>query len=86
MPGLVEVEEQAVVFDKPEGRIIESVAVTGPLARADIAAYYAQALPQLGWTGAGADTYIRQNERLILSFENHGGQDFIRFMVKPKDG
>lgn len=47
-PGLVEVEAERLVFDKPEGRIVRAVA-TGKRPVAEIAGFYGATLPQLGW-------------------------------------
>ena len=49
MPGLSEVEEETVVFDKPEGRIVDAVA-TGALSPDEVMAHYSDALLQYGWT------------------------------------
>lgn len=47
-PGLSEVEGERLVFDKPEGRIVQAVA-TGKRPVEEIAGFYRATLPQLGW-------------------------------------
>src|SRR3546814_7081615 len=53
MPGLAEIADAATVFDAPQGRIVESYAA-GTVAAAEIRSFYAQTLPQLGWTAVDA--------------------------------
>jgi hypothetical protein len=81
MPGLQEVTEMTVVFDKPEGRIVESAAMLDAVPAAQAEAFYAQTLPQLGWNLQGKNTYIRQGEELLLGFEEGG---LMKVMVRPK--
>lgn len=52
MPGLWEVPEAGMVFDKPQGRIVEAEA-RGEETAAAVRAYYADALPPLGWRAEG---------------------------------
>lgn len=86
MPGLVELPDQTVIFDKPEGRIVESVASMEALSPEAIKAYYESALPQLGWQPVADNSFIRKAERLQLGFESYGGENYLRLMVAPKDG
>jgi hypothetical protein len=83
MPGLYEMLEESVVFDKPEGRIAESAAASEDLAAQEIHAFYQQALPQLGWNQAGENRFVRQGESLTLKIENRGEYNVVRFMVSP---
>lgn len=80
MPGMREVAEMTVVFDKPEGRIVESAAALQGQEPGRAALFYAQTLPQLGWRKAGENTYARQGEVLQLAFE---GDSLMRVMVRP---
>ena len=48
MPGLIPIAGSDLVFDKPEGRIVEAQA-QGASSRAKVQAFYAASLPQLGW-------------------------------------
>lgn len=85
MPGLVELPDQGVMFDKPEGRIVESVAAIQSGSREAIRAYYDSVLPQLGWTRLDIDKYMRENEDLQLGFETNEGRQFLRIMVAPRE-
>jgi hypothetical protein len=83
MPGLVEVPEARVVFDKPGGRIVEAFAV-GSVATAAVRNFYAQALPQLGWRPAGGDRYLREDEVLALDIGADGDAATVRFSISPR--
>ena len=52
MAGLTPVAGSSLVFDKPQGRIVEAQA-KGRVSRDRVRAFYAGTLPQLGWTAAG---------------------------------
>lgn len=83
MPGLAERPDAAVVFDKPEGRIVETEA-TGRLARAEVLKFYAASLPQLGWHARGEGRFLRDREELALSFvSGPGGALTVRFTLSP---
>ncbi|RMD64712.1 MAG: hypothetical protein D6826_01780 [Alphaproteobacteria bacterium] len=83
MPGLAEVAGAGIVFDKPSGRIVETYA-QGALARAEVAAFYAATLPQLGWRPRGGDVYTREGERLSLVFLGVDGDLVVRFTLEPE--
>jgi len=83
MPGLAERPDAAVVFDKPEGRIVETEA-TGRLARAEVLKFYTASLPQLGWRARGEGRFLRDREELALSFvSGPGGALTVRFTLSP---
>ncbi len=84
MPGLAELNDQTVIFDKPGGRIIESVADMGGVPRAEILSYYADSLPQFGWKPAGKGRFIRDLEILELKFQKLGEHEFFRISVMPE--
>lgn len=84
MPGLIERSDATLVFDKPGGRVIESVAEMQSLSDDQVRQYYASSLPQFGWEMAGQDIFIRQNEALELAFENDSGHEILRIMVSPR--
>ncbi len=84
MPGLVELTGQTIAFDKPEGRIIESVAQIQGVSKGKIQLYYESVLPQFGWSRIAENTFVRGSERLHLSFEDYEEQSFLRVMVMPR--
>lgn len=82
MPGLAAIAGSALVFDKPEGRIVEAQA-RGRLTRAKVRAFYAASLPPLGWNAAGADLWRRDAERLRLDFRGPDGDLTVGFTLSP---
>ncbi len=85
MPGLESIAGSAVVFDKPEGRIVESTA-HGKLTRYAVTRFYAQTLPQLGWQHVAGTraTWTRSGERLRLDFRGPDGDLSVGFMIAPQ--
>ena len=83
MPGLAQVPEAGVVFDKPSGRIVEAYA-EGAVARAEVAAFYAATLPQLGWRARQSNVFLREGERLSLIFLGGDGELIVRFTLEPE--
>lgn len=82
MPGLREVVEEGMVFDKPEGRIVEAVAV-GAIHRTAVAAFYDAALPQLGWDQTATATFARSGEVLRYRLEVVDGETAVRVSIAP---
>jgi hypothetical protein len=83
MPGLV-AQAGAVVFDKPEGRIVEAEA-RGKLDRAKVREFYNATLPQLGWSVLGPNAWWRENEVLRIDYRGGGGGDLIvGFTLAPE--
>ncbi len=83
MPGLAPVAGSSVVFDKPEGRIVEAQAA-GKVARAAVRGFYEASLPRLGWTAAGADAWRREGEVLRLDYREERGILTVGFTLSPQ--
>lgn len=87
MPGLVELTQRGVVFDQAGGRIVEAYA-EGQVAAAAVRRFYGDTLPQLGWqvvgSGAGGDSYAREDERLDVAILGESGGTLVRFTLKPR--
>lgn len=88
MPGLTEVAGAATVFDAPQGRIVESYA-SGTVAADDVSSFYAQTLPQLGWTAAsptepGQTVFRREGERLTIEITPGAAATTVRFTLAPQ--
>lgn len=83
MPGLEEIADSAMVFSKPEGRIVE-VAARGAVAADAVRRFYDQALPQLGWRRLGAQGWQRENE--VLRLDMTSGKDglVVQFSLTPQ--
>ncbi len=87
-PGLVEKNERAVIFDKPQGRIIRMVAQHQEGRQggtnAAVKAYYQAILPNLGWIYVGAEgdlRFQRDGEALTIILNNNAPE--IVFEITP---
>ena len=83
MPGLKPVPNSNIVFDKPEGRIVEARAA-GATTRAKVEEFYAASLPALGWQSTGRDQWQRDSERLKLDFTDASGRLAVGFTLSPQ--
>jgi hypothetical protein len=83
MPGLKPVPNSDLVFDKPEGRIVEARA-EGATTREKVEAFYAASLPPLGWKPAGRNIWQRDAERLRLDFAGAGNRLAVGFSLSPR--
>ncbi len=83
LDGMTELADQGAIFDKPEGRIVESVAEIESGTLEDARAQYAQTLPQMGWKKTAPGNYVRGEENLVLSFEAYQGKKFARVLLRP---
>jgi hypothetical protein len=84
MPGLTEIEGGSVLFDKPEGRIVQAAARGQGVGAAAILGFYDAALPQFGWKKSGPGLYIRQDEKLELSVPQQAGQPVLHLTIEPR--
>lgn len=91
MTGLREDPDAGLVFDKPAGRIVEAAA-SGALNPEQIAAFYRDTLPQLGWEtvgdGPARDTptlrFRRESEILTITLEPGKERTVVHFSLAPK--
>lgn len=83
MAGLREVADGALVFEVAGGRIVE-VAATGSLSAHAVRRFYGETLPQLGWTPAGSDRYLREGEVLVFDILSAGDGVEVRFTLGPR--
>ena len=83
MTGLTASADDLVVFDKPEGRIVEARA-TGRITLAAIAEFYVRTLPQLGWRRDGGLSFSREDEQLDIVIETSGGTSIVLFRIAPR--
>jgi hypothetical protein len=88
-PGLAERPDEALVFDKPDGRIVEVVAF-GAAPMAEVEEFYKQVLPALGWVlsrenrdDRGAElSFEREGETLRLAIGRTENDDATRLVVE----
>ena len=83
MPGLREMPDSGLVFDKPGGRIVEAYA-SGALNRREVMAFYAETLPQLGWRSEHGGSFLREGERLQLTLTESAGGVTVQFRLFPQ--
>jgi hypothetical protein len=83
MPGLRNEPNTLVVFDKPQGRIVEAEA-RGKVTRAAVEKFYAASLPELGWKADGPDGWRRDEEELRIDFKGHDGDLRVAFSLAPR--
>ncbi len=83
MPGLAEVPDAGVVFDKPAGRIVEAYA-EGAVSRAAVTTVYISTLPNLGWRAKAEALFQREGELLRLGFMGDDGALVVRFTLQPE--
>lgn len=84
MPGLNEVPDAGISFDKPSGRIVQAYA-EGQVRKTKVFDFYRQTLPQLGWRADGADRFAREGEALTLTVrEMADGVVIVEFRLSPR--
>lgn len=81
--GLEQKPNSTVIFDTPEGRVIEAVAA-GVIKRAVVVSFYQSTLPQLGWIKQSEERYWRDGESLSLEFISNGKKLEVRFFIRPE--
>jgi hypothetical protein len=82
MPGLTAVANSGVVFDKPQGRIVEASA-RGKVTRDAVRRFYGETLPGLGWV-ADKDGWRRESEELKIDFKGRDGDLTVGFTLTPR--
>lgn len=83
MTGLTEDPDAAIIYDKPEGRIVEAIAY-GNVASDDVAAFYRTTLEQLGWQASDAGlSFSREGEVLTIKVEEQNGVAVVSFSLAP---
>ncbi len=83
MPGLRNQESTLVVFDKPQGRIVE-IEARGKVTRAAAEKFYAASLPPLGWVADGTHRWRRDGEGLRLDIKGPDGDLRVGFSLSPR--
>jgi hypothetical protein len=83
MPGLKELPESGLVFDKPGGRIVDAFA-QGSMTPQSVIAFYDQTLPQLGWQREKLGAYLREGERLELDLGQDARGTTVHFRLFPQ--
>ena len=83
-PGLQESEDSSLVFDKPEGRIVQVQAIIPPqTTQAQILDFYAVALTNFGWARSSQRSFTRKGEILDFDFMLKNEQPILRLYLRP---
>jgi len=80
LAGLTQDRDSGMVFDTPQGRVVEAFAQTAQSA-ADVLAAYAETLPQLGWTKKASEKFVRDGETLTFEVVSKGPPTVIRILL-----
>jgi hypothetical protein len=81
MPGLAPTEKP-VVFDKPQGRIVEAAA-RGKVTRDGVRRFYKETLPGLGWREEAGE-WRREAEALRIETKGRDGDLRVEFSLSPR--
>ena len=84
MPGLYEIPDNALIFDKPEGRVVEVAAQGQGLDPVVVLSFYRQTLPQFGWQAGARGTYLRERESLDIRVVINQGTCTVFYFVSPR--
>jgi hypothetical protein len=84
MPGLEEMKDQAMLFDKPDGKIASVVAISKTLKPKEVDGFYNATLPPLGWEKMGPKSYIRGAEKLELRIEENPPFTILYLGISPR--
>lgn len=83
MAGMSEVEDRSFVFDKAEGRVIETAGFLPHADDVSVRAYYDTVLGQLGWKPLKNKVFYRDSEQLIVNIEKVAGGVVVTFQLAP---
>jgi hypothetical protein len=79
----IELVEDPIIFDKPEGRLI-TLQAQGGVSQEDVSQFYAKTLPNLGWKKKADSLYVREGESLKISFEHSENKKvLVTFEIAP---
>ncbi len=82
MPGL-EVVAPVTAFDTPGGRVVV-VHAQGAVTPAAVSGFYSQTMPQLGWRQSPELYFLREREKLELTFLGSGAPLVVRYTLSPQ--
>ncbi len=82
MPGLREIPDATLIYDKPDGRLVRAVA-SGEIDQAMLWRFYDETLPQLGWRRVATGYFVRDGEGLRITAEKSDATLTVRFAIAP---
>lgn len=80
LAGLTQDRDSVMVFDTPQGRVVETFAQT-PESGAKVLSAYAETLPQMGWTRKSQTRYERGAEALVFEVVSKGPPTVVRILL-----
>lgn len=82
--AFTELSDSVTIFDKPEGRLLDFVAVTNDQSAChDALSFYQRTLPHLGWKALD-DSYTREGERLRVNIDHENSEScLLTFSLRP---
>ena len=83
MDGLAEDRAAGLIFDKPDGRLVDAFAY-GPITAEAVRTFYRDTLPELGWRAVGPLAFEREGERLRIDIESVETGVTVRFHLAPR--
>ncbi|MSO68825.1 MAG: hypothetical protein EXQ98_00870 [Alphaproteobacteria bacterium] len=83
MDGLAEDRAAGLVFDKPDGRLVDAYA-SGSVSPEAVGTFYKETLPELGWRVVGPLIFEREGERLSIEIEGSASEVLVRFHLAPR--
>jgi hypothetical protein len=83
MPGLNVQDDDVMVFDKPDGRIVQAAATGSTQAPEAVLRFYDATLPQLGWHASAPGHFAREGEDLTIQASQEAGRTIVRFTLSP---
>ncbi len=81
--GFKLIENSAVVYDTPAGRIVKAQYQSQIFAADKIMEFYNSALHQLGWVVISENRYRRNREKLTIDIAPNGTNNFVYFTLEP---
>ena len=83
MSGMEEVEDQTFVFDKAEGKVVETAGFLAESSPEELEKFYREALGQLGWKPFKTGVFVRDHEMLSLRVTKVGNGELVKFQLAP---
>ncbi len=83
MEGLEELPDQAMLFDKPDGRIASVVAASKIVGEGDVRRFYEETLVQMGWRKVKQNQYVRGSDRLSMDIVKRPPLTVVHFTLEP---
>lgn len=76
-------EENLIIFDKADGRLV-TVNLSGIVKLSAVKDYYETVLPNFGWKMISKKKYVRDYEILQLEYEEKNKKVYLTIKIKPK--